>query len=260
MPVNPIKCLFPFISSDGRIEKPGVFGTGVLLRIDTHYFLISAAHVFDQAGDDLFFTQSVAPDEKKCVVYRTDAPGGVRKNDKIDLGFCKLTPTIARQLVDAGHSFLGVDALEMDAVAPIAGKYSFTGYPGSKTKTLVREKILRPKPYEYSLLAMPDAALRSANWTPEIHLGGLFERSKMAYPAGEQITAPEPLGMSGGGVWIKQSPQDDYRLVGIGIEWDGRNSMLIGVRIGLLVPMIKNRFPETIPYLRDSRHLAMTLD
>ncbi len=93
----------------------------------------------------------------------------------------------------------------------------------------------------------------------QLNMGGEFIRENMAKPDGTRVTAPQPPGMSGGGVWVR-SEDGGYRLVGIGTEWDERNGMLIGTRLGLLIAMIKNRCPETAPYLRDCSYLNVSLD
>ena len=58
-----------------------------------------------------------------------------------------------------------------------------------------------------------------------------------------------PDGMSGGGVWIWPKQPGEFCLAGIVTEFDEQHKALIGTRMIEMLRLVKNSFPETIPYL-----------
>lgn len=256
----PTKSLFPFISGDGTKELPKVYGSGVLLRVDAHYFLLSAAHVFDDTATDIFLPGGieVPTPEQRPSYFTTEAPGNNRTLDKIDLGATKLSTHIAEQLIQQGYEFATVGEIDLEDPPVADKKYLFTGFPGTGSKTIFSLKTIRAHRQAFSLTAIESTQLPQLGWVPQLNFAGRFIRNEMVNQEGIRINAPEPLGMSGGGVWTEK-PDGQFKFVGIGIEWDERNGILIGTRLGILVELIKARHPETLPYLPRCSYLDITI-
>jgi hypothetical protein len=162
-------------------------------------------------------------------------------------------------LRDRGCRFFAVSDIDVADPPGPAKKYSFTGFPSSQQAVRsFRDQRIKLEAVEYCVQAVSTVGLSAAGWIPALHIGGLFERGSMMVEPGKRMTAPEPLGISGGCVWTHGIA--GYRLVGIGIEWDAKNNMLIGVRIGALVPQLKAALGKNAVDLPESPYFKITLE
>ena len=159
-----------------------------------------------------------------------------------------LSHVLAFALRDS-YAFVTVLDLDVHDRLEASKRYSFTGFPGSRIRVNRSVRTLGLAHIEYALDPVPLDDPPTARWHPVLNIAGRFIRDEMRVPCGPRITAPEPLGISGGGVWTKR-PDGGYSLVGVGIEWDASNDLLIGVGIGAALALIKKLRP----------HLELPLD
>src|SRR6478672_11642276 len=90
---------------------PETVGSGILLTIGDHLFLISAAHVLD-CPDPLLIPCDGSLVELRGSGRISVPPESGRKNDRHDCGFVCIEPTLAAQLVDTGYC-LSAGEIEM---------------------------------------------------------------------------------------------------------------------------------------------------
>jgi hypothetical protein len=248
---SPVDCLFPFFRVDETRDRPSVYGSGVLLKLPSRHLLLSAAHVFDEERGNIWFSEGVVADGAKVEIHTSHPPEGKKSNDMLDVGVCAFPAEIAQRLESQGFKFIRAGDIDVNDASSEGRTYAFTGFPGSKQNSIdFRSRKMRLKPMEYSLGCRSPSTIAKDGFVPSIHIAAHFDRTAMMDGKGARITAPEPFGMSGGGVWHRSS--SGYSLIGIGTEWDDRNKVLLGTRIGVLVSLIRRSFPDTMPYLQES--------
>lgn len=116
-----------------------VHGTGVFIQIQEHYFLVSAAHVFDRYRDLFIFLSED---------YEIIKPGGTifynnpanRDKDGIDVAVLKLDDNCVSHILRR-YTFVQAEDLAINHTFRDGECYTFLGYPTSKSKVLYKTDI-----------------------------------------------------------------------------------------------------------------------
>src|ERR1051326_7888115 len=235
----------PIYSVDER-GRPVLTGSAVLLRIANTHFLLSAAHVLDgNAGSTLYYGGRGPLKPLEGIAQKSSLPAGCsREDDKIDTGLMELKPNIVSDL-NRQHRFLDARHLQPNDVARPDSIYELRGYPETRSKLNPTTRKVRPGPFSY--LASPAGASQYTRQQVDAcsHLLLKFDRNNSFNGTGQRITAPLPHGMSGGGVWKRRvdSRSDDLFqsgwLVGIAIEYEAEESIVVATRINLFLEAIR---------------------
>ncbi|MCG3147723.1 MAG: hypothetical protein PCFJNLEI_01164 [Verrucomicrobiae bacterium] len=239
----------PLYGVDDR-GNPLLIGSAVLLQIADAHFLLTAAHVLDtNARSTLYYGVGGPLQVLEGVAHKSGLSDGTsRDEDRNDVGFMELKPRIAAHL-SHGHRFLNVCHLQPNEAVRPSSIYELRGYPETRSKRNPTTKKVRPGPFSY--LASPAGTSRYAalHVGPRSHLLLRFERKNSFNETGQRFTAPLPHGMSGGGVWKRRldSQGDDLLqtgwLVGIAMEYDAQENVIVATRISLFLEAIRARFP-----------------
>lgn len=225
-----------------------LLGSSVLIRIASQSFLITAAHVTDIAKEQPIFicgTNSLINPEAKF--YSTcKLPSGDRKDDKLDLSVVPLSEDIINKL---GHSclFLGLDGIDAAERSEPNSIYITIGYPGTK-QPKQKGNQLYYIPMTLGTIEVPVDKYQHCGINPNTNLLLRFTKKKVHNKLRLE-TAPNPHGMSGGGVWRVDSPSDCARLVAIQHEYRDSEHMIIATRIGLCFYVIGDHFPNLRQHL-----------
>ena len=140
------------ICEDDEHGRPYVLGSGLLISIDDEYFVITAGHVLDplRGGRKLYFyfDNKIKCNLGRGTVVTTLAPGGIRKNDKLDLGVVWLPQEIKPPFPAGNKIALPWESL-LPGLHPREGRdYCAIGFPASKSKI---------KRSQHTLLSQPQA-------------------------------------------------------------------------------------------------------
>jgi hypothetical protein len=235
---------------------PVVNGSAVLLQFGQTRFLITAAHVMDDAKAHDFY---VGGDEEIVGIsapYQVSVGPGSRQHDKVDLAVVKLGEKDVQRL--GPRAYISPHWMEPFAAerGPSASKrlhYLSLGFIASKQPPL-KDNELVPHLTPSLHGGAPAISYRRLGLDPRTHLLLEFSRKRMEGPNG-RITAPRPRGISGGGVWylpdfMTQHPGIPL-LVAITIEYKAAShNVLICTRLGYIVKWILDKYPETYESMR----------
>lgn len=238
-------------------------GTGVLIREGNNYFLASAAHVFDDFAVEkqkcepyelatFGQGQTVILNEKPiCTPRAPDDPG--RKRDHIDLGVLKLSAENVAQI--GKDRFIGPDHLDSSDRGSYRSLYCALAYPAKWNNASVpagpNSEPIKPSPLVYGLNKSDPKDYVAHTLSDEENIFVRFQKKRSTDSSGNRIIAPDPYGMSGGGLWhfrcydpigAVDGPIPDFRLVGILIEWKKSPEGLLVTRIGKLLALIASEF------------------
>ena len=139
--------------------------------------------------------------------------------------------------------------LDVDDVPVVHTLYGLAGYPETKNRSFLGRKFQLSTT---AFVLVPSSVNRygSLRLNPAAHFVGEFDRRKQVDSEKRRVTAPDPHGISGGGVWRLGRPEEfvsgtnTEKLVGIGIEYRKLEKLLVGVRISLVLAALAKVYCE----------------
>ncbi|MDP5199017.1 hypothetical protein [Flavobacterium sp. DG2-3] len=231
-----------------------VHGTGVFIQIQDHYFLVSAAHVFDRYRDLFIFLSKD---------YEIIKPGGTtfynnavnREKDGIDVAVLKLddycVPHILRR-----YNFLQAEDLAINHIFKDGECYTFLGYPTTKSKVIYKTDIFDSTTFFYFTSPANNEEYSRADRNPAVNVITSYNK-KLAYNSKNNTfgTGPDLHGISGCGLWYTDplhltEGTIKPALTAIMTDWPIKNRrVIIGTRIDVITGIIRKHldvdFPES---------------
>lgn len=246
--------MFPLLTDDEG--QPDVRGTAFVVAVGRCRFIVTAAHVVESGGlSTLRFGRGIIANPTAVNVVTTGLPAsGNRDDDRLDLAVWQADEQIASALRAQGVLPIEMESFSVEDLAVDGDHYVFSGYPASRTRTNRSTRMIDPGPISVSCMAIVDDRLPALGLNHATHIVGAFDRRRMADQQGQQITAPEPWGMSGGPVWKIKG--NDCRLVGVGIEYREGSKGLVASRLGAVVALLRASYPETRSLLPEPVHFT----
>ncbi|APV51110.1 hypothetical protein BWI17_16320 [Betaproteobacteria bacterium GR16-43] len=225
---------------DDEQGRPVLFGTAFLVARAGAHFLVSAAHVLDQALETGLYFYG-APSTRVHVygtLMRTSSLEQ-RASDLADVGVVKLHE-------DIRPPFREVDKFAVDAsylrpqYLPRSGRhYIINGFPEKKSEVDRDAKSVTVTAYAYRSDPAGDGDYERMGLSQEMHLVLPFNRKKGRDSHGRISHFPKPHGMSGAPIFVLYEESGDSRrgfpLVGIGIEYYEHKKLMVGTDIGVAI-------------------------
>lgn len=213
-------------------------GSGVLIRRNERHWFITAVHVLCEINKRRYFYRGndgiVGFDATQ--LYSTCAPNpeGIAKDSK-DLGVVRITDEMASAIQAGGHLFYDAPNENVSRGHSDFGeaRCTFYGFPGALTQVILAEKPTIASTcliYESTLLS--EQLLRLMKIDPAFHVALQWETKPKA-PADR---APNPEGMSGGGIWVNEG--NGSKLVAIATEYDRKKRFVLGTRVYGILALI----------------------
>lgn len=214
------------------------WGSCLLVHYGTRYWIFSASHVLTEK------TEPGAPKGHTITpIWLPGPPGAFQplegelvqfSPEKLDLAFLELSPLKAEAVMGAGHRFLPLSSIRVEA--PHGGPCLVTGYPAILVEPDGIDNTISVTEFCYKSLLLAPIEMAQAG------LDNAFEVAVDASQMTDDITgkrvAPLDLrGLSGGVIWVYEG---GFRLA-VAIVTDhypGRN-LIIGTRITWLLRRLK---------------------
>jgi hypothetical protein len=213
-----------------------VIGTAVPVRGQKYAALLTASHVIDELEDgNVVIAGSRSFLRFPAITVRFSHS---RQPPAVDVDVAVIAlPAAAASELDAYYDFTGAgETSDFDDYSKLT-LYGFVGCPHTKNRSAPPRSAERMvKPYFYvtrEYAALPgEGGKRSA-----VHVALEAPLRTVNGPGGRIISAPDPHGISGCGVWkVKLDPEtgnsSQPQLVGIGIEHHGRQGVFVATRMG----------------------------
>jgi hypothetical protein len=240
--------------------NPEMIGSSVLGKLNGIFFLITAAHVVDTYIN--CHPSILAPDQGRFLRIAKLKSKFSCSND-IDLFVAELEGEHLEETLK-WRKFIDLNPLiqnpfHYDIAA--GSSIGFVGYPSSKNS------LRDPPPpgiqtipqFNGYLITCKHAAPYSLGYfgrDPRNFIVADFSRRKYQTVAGARVQAPDPHGLSGGGVWLLCGDDDTemtvshYHLVGIGIESvknrASNRSSLVATRLEHVFSALKWHWPNAV--------------
>lgn len=257
----------PILDLDDRSNG----GSGVLLRLDGRYFVVTAAHVIESDHKYAILTREFNNKYDDIVAKYTDP--------RHDIGILELNAKSIDRLLELGHSFLETEYLYTDRYPHAKAPIRVSGFPSDKqTRVINRRRIGRKTTVHniaygslsYDTFTLPQSRWPNlssefrkchrlndifCSWDPHED-GTRFSLENISDTPQKHRFGPMGLsGMSGGGIWI---PFEDNSkgpistpaglLAGIQTSYSegGRKKWLRGTRTKSLIKLIEKHYPGLI--------------
>lgn len=248
-----LHAICPLWSFDDR-DWPDYLGSSTLLKLGDASFLVTCAHVIDNAqGRDIFFggLDGLTPLGGEGRITRLQE-GQQRATDRSDTCFLRLTDETVTAMGDRYH-FITTNDLALGLHATRTTNFTFAGYPRTQARPRGRAP-LRPERQLVTAGVVSDDDLIALGFSGRTHVGIRLGGGRLIQN-GQPTSLPDLNGMSGGTVLMHllESERDSAvrpRLVGLCMEIPPtRSDVFVGVRITAALEGIRDRFPEL------SRHI-----
>jgi hypothetical protein len=249
-----VQSVSPVYADTGRRE-PEFVGSAVLLQVGPAYFAVTAAHVLLKSEEFPLYLGGASQIIDFQGRYLTSTPPGESTaDDTFDLA---IMPLSGAQVLRLGNCrYVQVHEMnpaeQVDYTAVPDSCYMVLGYPATKQRR-TNDNLLLPVHMAAVVEPSKSTAYVREQLDPSYHLVLAYNKREMVrdwVPA----TAPDPFGLSGGGVWrlnglFGEAPLSAH-LVAIPIEYTGKQwKEILCTRIGHVVDAIHDFFPQLRNYL-----------
>jgi Trypsin-like peptidase domain len=225
---------------------PELIGTGTLLKIEAHTFLITAAHVIDSAWNQPLLIGGLTGLKQIGGHGKSTQPAsGLRKDDRNDTAVIVLDQETTSH-VETAYAPLPIQYADVNDFFLPQKPYAFFGFPWRKGGK---------KSFGFQAMSVSESDYISLGLSILQHIVVEFDL-KHAIESNDrhrrELVAPNPQGMSGGPVWSFVSVDSDgqqiltRRLAGIAIEYISDRKMLVGIRINVALECARMMFPSLL--------------
>jgi hypothetical protein len=242
--------------SEKETATPGVAGSGVFLTIAEEHFLLTAAHVAEigtKYGFGLYVPPGV-PGTKLISLGDTSvyaSESGTAPEDILDIAAVHLRPETIPAL-ERGHKFVRLQHLDHKDPGTEGVAYVVFGYPQAYMKHSPERKAVATPPLPYQSVLYDGSRGLPPNYDSSKNMLLDFQIDENYANAGEKVSAPDPDGISGCGIWrlfsyrrgMSSWSSDEIRLIGIEHGWWKSYKVLKGTRIAWAIEAIYQHCPK----------------
>ncbi len=225
-------------------DRPWLCGTGFIVKSLAGHFLVTAAHVLDDAKENglFFYSGQRKPRPIRGPLLRSSAKAN-RAHDPFDIAVVNLIDGAMPPYGDVEKHAVDISWLRAMHL-PRAGKmFSIIGFPQSKSnvRPSTREVKVTSSAYRDRSIDEDDYAKFGLN--PRTHLALHLDRKVGFDPDGKHRNFPKPQGMSGAPIIELydvnvSSAADIFPVVAVGIEYREKDHLLVGTDIAVALDMI----------------------
>lgn len=229
--------------------------SGVLLKISSTTFLLTAAHVTDELERGQLHVpgkESMIP-ANGSVAYRKPQLGASRETDKIDLAYMRLSRRTRSQLHDSFRDLTLRDISYKNDVQSVPFA-TFAGYPVAKARKWAG--VCSGELVTYTGHVYSRDLYERLGYTENSHICIRMRLRKTFSSLHERRTiSPRPIGVSGGAVlsWPQtlraRCDNPTLRLIGIAHTFHESEHCLAGTHIKMFIKAIVHNNPELRPVI-----------
>ncbi len=244
--------------------EPELIGTGVFFAVGNMRFVLTAAHIFGAAGvghQELHIPnyRTGKLTELLGTYVRSKPDDGEDKNDLNDVGVVLLEKSLAAQIED--DSFVKLSSVDVDDTGNFQRPYLAMGYPWRVSpKADRRSRVVTALDRSYAANLLGHERLVKLGVRPDTHFLLQYAKRHAHTEFGQEITAPDPDGMSGGPLWrVEPFAEQGQKscLVGIILKWFRLQGGLLVVRLPVVLAAIEQLCPDLANLIPRTRTLAI---
>ena len=229
-------------------RRPQALGTGLLVSRAGAYYLISAAHVLDEAfGTNVFFYAGERTTHRLRGIYRSTPTTNPikRDDDPLDVGVFRFVEPNLGQLTEIGKSAIDFGALRSVREDRWKGKYLLCGFPGSKSSFHAKNRQYESGYLQHLAAASPAWRYREYGLDPKNHVMLPYDEKISWDEFGNHVGLLSPKGLSGSPVWSCVTDGATSEVVaGILIESRNHDKNLVATDVKYAIDIIQHAFED----------------
>ena len=225
-------------------RRPVLCGTGFFVNVASDCFLVSAAHVLDDAKTHrMYFHTSLRMQRQLDGTIVRSGSVATRLTDRVDIGVVRLGRR-GRPPYPEVHKFAMDVSYLSPSRLPRAGKtYSFNGYPETKNRFRPKYRDVLAVPYSYRTESLPESAYRKYGVSPETHIVLPLD-VKVGFDSEKKpVRFPKPQGMSGSPMVVLFEDEGESRVfpvVGVCIEYRKSERVVIASDVRFVLEAMRH--------------------
>jgi hypothetical protein len=236
-------------------------GTGTFFQLADHFFLVTAAHVWDQATQRgaqgrLYVFNNLNRHEGEVDLQPVLLLGRIYLfREPLDVAVMQLEESVVPQL--SGCQFLRLDKVCLRP--PGRGFYWVYGYPQETAEWLAARSLFRFSQF-FLLASRVEKEPCIDNYDPQVHMVLEAARDDLTTQDGTPCEMPYSLGgISGGSIWYTPWPgtvlpdisdMDGIRVVGVQTSYYPKPSIIKATRWSAVARLLHEARPDLRPILR----------
>jgi len=231
--------------------------TGVLYRIGDRHFVLTAAHKLRAKVENNTPLYVSVNAENVDPIPLAGATFVSSDGDERDVAAIYLPPDLAQE-IGKNKTFLRHHQISHESIQRRT-PYVIFGYPGDWSGHVIAEKHIMSMGMAFATFEHEGEIDTDFAYRPEVHLAVTFTRDAIKAIDGQKDKLPKPLGVSGCGIWqvadrnengIRVRTADTMTLMGIQHNWSPRYGYVLATKIGYLLAIINQQFPDTAELMR----------
>lgn len=250
---NAIKYTIPtFCIDDSNMYRHN--GTAILLKVNTNYFIISAAHVLKICSKGNFVliekTNRLISLKEKDIKYSANRDGIIDK--EFDIAFCRIEDDEAKEF-EKENQFLRTHDVNPIHESQSRFHYIIVGYPHSKVSIYgenIGITIKYGESFECCSKPPKDEVYKQTGLSKStcILIHYKIDRDNFSRLGVMLKQGPNPLGISGCGLWHIPEPATNnienprFKLVGILTDYYPKYNVMIATKIEFIMDKIKELY------------------
>ena len=246
-----------YLSSPSAPPRP--HGNGVLFAFEENYFVLTAAHLLNE---DNFEAIRIMVDGQLYSLDGCTFKFALSKDDQnevylanIDLAALKLEESSLLTRLKADRSFLGLQDILFDqqqtvgllpAYEAALSAYYIIGYPASRTNYNEKEFAYHSTLFGIYCTLHKKNLDRLQEKFGNYHLFFDYRTSGKNFKHRNKVQLPSYQGLSGTEIWnadyFNQHGEHNIKLAGILLETSQKDSVIVGLRMDLVIQMLRQHF------------------
>jgi len=229
-------------------KRPACVGTGFFVSVGATSYLVSAAHVFDyitKPGSLHYYVNAnILRNVSGRLLSSKIPPGGVRKDDRFDVGVIRLVGPRLPPYREIEKVSLSLSALR--SFGPLRGQkqYLAIGFPESRSRPNPRDRELNSKASAFSAMSAELGMYSRLGVSPKSHIVLSVDVERMVAPNGSVQAIPDPHGMSGSPLFLlydDAGPNDPQvtPVTGVIIEHHRKTKAIVATDISYVIDLIR---------------------
>ena len=235
--------VFPIVQEEESAIS--IAGTAILIECDKNTFLITAAHVLQNNGNE--FPLYLGINDKfialDCQAYMSK----IEDNLDLDIAIFDIALNCQALYNELLKSEIKTFSIESPEHLPRYKKmhYLSIGFPWRRSKYNTREKVLSTKPLQYFSDEVSEKVYIKNRRAKENFLLVDYRRRKSRNSDKKRQMAPKPQGVSGGPIFTALVDEEDNIMMlifeGILIEWRNNEYFVATRKLAIKEFLIQNR-------------------
>jgi hypothetical protein len=190
----------PIYRNDER-DRPEQVGSCFIVHSGAHHYLVSAAHVLEEARE-LYFYIAPSQTRKLSGLLALSRWTGNREKDPIDVGVIRLTKEGLPPYRDLKKVAVLPSYLRPNDSPRDGKQYAIVGYPETKNRADTATRTVNAKAYSYRNRALAENLYATHGLSAATNIVLPLRPKKSFDSEGKHTHFPKPQGMSGSPIWL----------------------------------------------------------